>query len=147
MVKQFADGLFTNRPFGFHICTDSECLESVQKTITVTGFALFVHLLRGFGTYLQNLYFSLPTSLRNDCPPFYHCFKTYTLQLVNITCCVGKECITGRFGKQKLLYLNPSHTVSCPRNILAPKCLPQYKQMPGCSGYLVILMQTLRLQT
>lgn len=79
MVKQFANGPFTNRPFGFHIYTDSECLESVQKTVTVVGFALFVHRC-GFGTYLQNLYFYLPTSFRDDCLPLYHCFKTYTLQ-------------------------------------------------------------------
>lgn len=50
MVKQFGDG-----PFRLHIYTHSECLESVQKTVTVVGFAVLVHLLCGFWDYLQNL--------------------------------------------------------------------------------------------
>lgn len=75
MVKRFANG-----PFGFHIYTDSEWLTSAQKTVVVVGFALFLHLLCGFGTYLQNVCLSLPTSFKDEYPPLYHCFKTYTLQ-------------------------------------------------------------------
>lgn len=144
MAKQFTNVPFTNGLWGVHIYTDF--LESVQRTFA--AFAFFVHLLHSFGTYLQNLYFSLPTSFWDDHPPLYHCFKTYTLQSVNITCCVGRKCITWRSGKQKkLLYLNQSHSFSSPRNILVPKCLSWYEQIPSCGGYLVILMQTLKVAT
>jgi len=79
MVKQLANGPFTNRPLGFHIYADSECLEFVQKTVIVAVFASLYMSSAALGLTSKICIFLSPHPSDMTFLPLYHCFKTYTL--------------------------------------------------------------------